>query len=71
MQLTLRHVSASENLSFILSRLNRRALDALVAFEERSERQRQRRALRRLDGRTLRDLGLSAADVEREAIQGL
>jgi len=31
------------------------------------ERRRQRRALRRLDRRTLQDLGLNRVDVEREA----
>ncbi|KAA2234582.1 DUF1127 domain-containing protein [Salinarimonas soli] len=67
MQLTTRPAVASENLVFALSRFRRRALEALIAFEERSGRRRQRRALLRLDERTLGDLGLSAADVEREA----
>jgi uncharacterized protein YjiS (DUF1127 family) len=36
-------------------------------LERWGARRRQRRALRRLDGRALQDLGLSRADVEREA----
>ncbi|HVO17461.1 MAG TPA: DUF1127 domain-containing protein [Alphaproteobacteria bacterium] len=45
-----------------------RALVALVDAPYRwLERAEQRRRLRALDGRVLRDLGMSGADVEREA----
>lgn len=37
------------------------------AFAAMSQVARERRALRRLDGHALKDLGLSRADVEREA----
>ncbi len=39
----------------------------LRAWERALERARQRRQLRRLDDRLLKDIGLSRADVEREA----
>ena len=56
----------------ILPRIERRrsrrgVVDVLVAVVLYIERQRQRRALLRLDDRMLRDIGLTRADVEREA----
>ena len=41
--------------------------DALALAFSWRERSRQRQALRRLDGRILRDIGFSRPDVEREA----
>ena len=67
MQLTLPRARAAENLVLAVTSLRQRAFDMLMALEARGERRRQRHALRRLDERTLSDLGLSAADVEREA----
>ncbi len=42
------------------------ALDAVLAWQERA---RSRRQLRQLDERMLRDIGLSAADVERQCAE--
>jgi len=44
-----------------------RAMQFLLDLEGMLDRSRQRRAMRDLDGHMLRDIGLSASDVEREA----
>jgi uncharacterized protein YjiS (DUF1127 family) len=39
----------------------------LLELESMLDRSRERKAMRSLDGHILKDIGLSAADVEREA----
>ena len=72
MNITYRNVNAAEMapaaadrraLGTILASLPRRVLDALLLWQER---QSQRRDLMALDGRMLKDLGISRIDAQRE-----
>ena len=50
-----------------LSRLNRLLIAAAEAYERRAEGRRHAWLLRGLDDHTLKDIGISRADAEREA----
>ena len=72
MNITYRNVNAAgmapatadrPALGTILAGLPRRVLDALLLWQER---QSQRRGLMALDGRMLKDLGISRIDAQRE-----
>jgi uncharacterized protein YjiS (DUF1127 family) len=68
MRYAIAHSQAPGNLGLTLLDSGRRALlRAVETLEEWSARSAQRRALLRLDDHMLRDVGLSRADVEREA----
>jgi len=68
------HASADLRLSTTADAATRTAdrgisllMHILLTFEAALDRSRERKAMRNLDGHILRDIGLSAADVEREA----
>ncbi len=72
MNITYQNVNGTERapvaadrraLGTILAGLPRRILDTLLDWQER---QRQRRSLMELDGRMLKDLGITRLDAQRE-----